>query len=96
MERGPERKGFVGGSMLFASSTLPSIGASTNAKLEAHALFDLRLGLHDDKARWRVSVWGRNVTNKRYTVGILRTVDTTQRFNGLPGYLWVTFGYDFK
>lgn len=85
----------IGGSAVYASSTLQSIGATDKLLLNAHTIFDARLGIRDEVAGWRASIWGRNITGKRYTVAFLRNFDVTQRFNGMPTTWGASLGYRF-
>lgn len=85
----------IGGSATYASSTLQSIGATNALRLNARTLFDARLGISSEDAGWRASIWGRNITGKRYTVAFLRNFDVTQRFNGMPTTWGASLGYRF-
>lgn len=50
----------------------------------AHALLDLRAGFADPDGAWRLTLFGRNITNKYYETGHYGVTDTLYRYAGLP------------
>ena len=87
---GAHRQAFVGGSVAYADSTLPQLGASEVLRLEAHTTLDLRIGLSDEDGRWRATLWGRNVTDEIYSVGSAYSFDTSGRFLAMPATYGIT------
>ena len=55
---------------------------------DSYALLDLRGGIEGPDAKWRISVFGRNVTNEYYWQTAVRRGDAVIRFTGMP----VTYG----
>ena len=51
-------------------------------------LLDLRGGVELHDGRWRLEVWGRNVTNQFYLNGATHSSDYVLRYTGFP----VTYG----
>ncbi|EPR15237.1 TonB-denpendent receptor [Sphingobium indicum IP26] len=81
-------KAFVGSSLNFQSAsnstfTLPD-NPETLYRLRGRALLDLRAGVagHDDS--WRLTLFGRNVTNKLYETSVNFANDTIARRVGTP------------
>jgi iron complex outermembrane receptor protein len=52
--------------------------------IPAYTLLDLRASLGTINDRWRLSIWGKNVTNEYFVTNALRDVDTIVRFTGRP------------
>lgn len=85
---------FVGGGVTYNSDTTGGIGDEPLLKIDAYTLVDLRAG-YESPNGWKVSVWGRNVTDEYYWVNAQRTQDTTLRITGRPATYGVTFGVSF-
>lgn len=52
--------------------------------IPAYALFNLTAGIGDRNDKWRVDVFGKNVTNKYYITSINYIADSTTAFTGMP------------
>lgn len=63
--------------------------------IPSYVLLDLRAGIEAKDGRWKVSVWGKNITNKYYIVNTLKIQDTLVRYAGSPASYGITFGYRF-
>lgn len=85
---------FIGGGVTYNSDTTGGIGNEPLLKIDAYTLVDLRAG-YESPNGWKVSVWGRNVTDEYYWVNAQRTQDTTLRITGRPATYGVTFGVSF-
>ena len=83
--------GFVGGNLTYSGSTNSSVGYPTLYKIPTYALLDLRAGMAGSDDSWMLTVWGRNVTNKYYWTNVFKTLDTVQRYAGMPATYGVTF-----
>ena len=55
--------------MKFVDAHYQNLAASELIKTDAYTLVDARLGWEAANNRWAVSLWGRNLTDKRYTTG---------------------------
>ena len=84
---------FVGGSVSYRSKSNSAFGNRPEFVLPGYALVDLRAGVEWDK--WRLQVWGRNVTNKYYWTTVSRILDTITRTPGMPVTYGATLGYRF-
>ena len=85
---------FIGGSLTYHSSdnatfTTPTAPAPDFA-LRPYTLIDLRAGFGAEDDSWRVTLFGRNVTNKYYTTTGFNGTDTRYRFAGRPATYGVT------
>jgi iron complex outermembrane recepter protein len=71
-----------------------SAGAAYNdpaLAIDAYALLDLRAGIEGADGRWKLTVWGKNITNKYYWVNVLKVQDTLNRYAGRPATYGATF-----
>lgn len=86
---------FAGSSLNFRSDTVAVIGGNLNPnnlvapvprvfEIDSYATLDLRLGLQAPDNRWRVWVWGKNVTNTYYFNNVVAVFDTVSRYAGMP------------
>lgn len=83
---------FIGASARHASSSYASFLPITTTRLRPYTLIDLRAGIEDRDGAWRLSVWGRNVTNEYYWNNVFRSQDTWFRQPAKP----VTYGATFS
>jgi len=86
---------YVGGSVSYRSSAFANFGEQPELLIKKYALVGLRAGLTDADNRWRVQIWGQNITNKYYSTNIGRQVDTLTRFAGMPATYGVTLGFTY-
>lgn len=87
--------GFVGGNATMRSEANGGLGANAALKIDGYALVDLRAGLASADDRWRISVWGRNVTNKYYWSNAYRIADVAARFAGMPATYGATVSFRY-
>jgi outer membrane receptor protein involved in Fe transport len=88
--------GFVGANLLHHSSTyaaigttpIPGTGFNRDLAIKAYTTLDLRAGVAAADESWRLSIWGRNVTNTYYWNNVARISDVVVRYPGMP----VTYG----
>jgi outer membrane receptor protein involved in Fe transport len=88
--------GFVGGNVTYQSSTNSQLGDLPLLKIDAYTLLDLRAGVESHDGAWRLSVFGRNVTNAYYWTAANHDLDTTVRFAGMPATWGVRLDYRLK
>lgn len=90
-------EGFVGASFNYQSNQIATFGIPGGEnvffEMPAYTLVDLRTGIETD--RWRLSVWGKNVTNKFYTTDVSRIIDSVSRAVGMPATYGVTAALKF-
>jgi len=80
---------FFGASVNYDGATNAGIGEPALTAIGAYALLDLRAGVKPLDDHWRLTFWGKNVTNKYYWTNAQRVNDTTFRYAGRP----VTYGF---
>lgn len=76
--------GFVGGGFTYQSATNNSLGEDPILEINERTLIDLRAGVASSDDKWRVSLWGRNVTDEYYWTATQPNLDTTVRYAALP------------
>ena len=85
---GASHRGFVGASVAAQSQSLGSLELSprdvADARIGSRATLDLRAGYESADDRWKVTLWGTNVTDKYYWTNALRVYDTVVRYSGRP------------
>jgi outer membrane receptor protein involved in Fe transport len=86
-----ELNAFAGATLTYQSKSNTSLGNLALFELNAHTVLDLRVGLSSSGDRWRVSVWGKNVTNTRYRTNALHQIDTIVRYAAMPATYGVSF-----
>lgn len=91
---GGDRSAFLGASLSYRSDTVSGFGSRSGPPgtenffaIPSYALLDLRAGVEFGK-KYRVQIFGRNVTNTRYWTNVVHTYDTVARVTGMP----VTYG----
>jgi outer membrane receptor protein involved in Fe transport len=55
-----------------------------DATIDAYGTVDLRTGIESADDKWKVTLWGNNVTDKYYWTNALRVYDTVVRYSGRP------------
>ena len=85
----------VGATATYNSATNGGFGEDPVYRVRSYALLDLRAGVEGDGGKWRISVWGRNVTDQYYWTTVTRASDAGTRFAGLPATYGVTLAYRY-
>jgi outer membrane receptor protein involved in Fe transport len=76
--------GFLGASLTSNTKTYAGIGAIDLMRIDAYSLLDLRAGTAFGDGRYRVWLWGKNVTDKYYWSNVFVAGDSASRFVGQP------------
>jgi outer membrane receptor protein involved in Fe transport len=103
---------FVGATLTGRSSTTSIVGSAVGTaqlagfrtlvpisevyNIPAYTLLDLRAGIESEDGGWRLTVWGRNITNKYYIQNVVASFEATSRYVGQPATYGVTFNYKFQ
>lgn len=98
--------GFVGASVNYRSDTISIIGGDTNPAtavphdktlfgIDSYTLLDLRAGVETADGKWRVSIWGKNVTDEYYWNNSAAVFDTITRYAGLPATYGASVSYRY-
>jgi outer membrane receptor protein involved in Fe transport len=64
--------------------------------IKPYGLLDLSAGIEAADRRWRVDLWGRNMTNTYYWNTAFYQSDTTVRYTGMPATYGVTASINFR
>lgn len=87
--------GFVGASASGRSATNGALGENAILAISGYTLLDLRAGVASADNRWKVSVWGRNVTDKYYWTNAYKIADVSARFAGMPATYGATVSFRY-
>lgn len=87
--------GFVGGGVTYQSSTNNSLGEDPILEINERTLVDLRAGIASSDNRWRLSIWGRNVTDEYYWTATQPNLDTTVRYAAMPATYGIELDFRF-
>jgi outer membrane receptor protein involved in Fe transport len=86
----PSLNAFLGGSLTYRTSTNAAFGDSPQFVLNGYALLDLRAGIEAPDGKWRIQIWGKNVTNKYYLTNVAHVTDAIAATTGRPASYGVT------
>ncbi len=84
---------FAGGSVNYQTKSNGLFGEIPLFDINSWATLDLRAGIEAPDKSWRLSVWGRNVTNTYYWTSANRVLDTAIRFTGSPATYGITLSF---
>jgi len=85
----------VGATARHQSFSYGALGELTISDIDAYQTLDLRAGIRDIDDRWKVSVFGRNVTNTYYWSAPTLIIVEGGRYAGAPTTYGVTLGFKF-
>jgi outer membrane receptor protein involved in Fe transport len=87
----------MGASLAAQSRSLGSLALSpqdvADATIDAHGTLDLRAGVASADDKWKVTLWGTNVTDKYYWTNALRVYDTVVRYSGRPAEYGISINW---
>jgi iron complex outermembrane receptor protein len=75
----------------FHNASLPA----DDFTIDGYALLDLRAGVSSEDGRWRVTAYGRNITNKSYVTAVSTYLDTLIRYRGKPAVYGLSVAYRY-
>jgi iron complex outermembrane recepter protein len=87
---------FFGASVNHNGATNAGIGEPALTAIGAYTLLDLRAGVKPIDDHWRLTFWGKNVTNKYFWTNAQRVNDTTFRYAGRPATYGFTLSMKFQ
>ncbi|WP_037491482.1 TonB-dependent receptor [Sphingobium indicum] len=79
---------FVGGNLSYRSKTTAGFGTESILQVKGYPLLDLQAGIEGPGKRWRVTLYGHNVTNQYYWTNVTKQNDFAVQLPGMP----VTYG----
>lgn len=85
---------FVGAHANYQDETYSFFGEDEILEIDSYTLVDLRAGLERDE--WKVTLWGRNVTDEYYWTNVAFAADSMVRFTGMPATYGVSVNYRFR
>jgi len=85
---------FIGGSITYRDNTFADLGEPANFAMPSYTLLDARLGLISDNG-WRLSIYGRNLTDEYYWNSVASAGDGAVRFTGEPRTFGASFSYRY-
>ncbi len=91
---GASLKAFVGGSITYRDRTFADLGENPDFRMPSYTLLDARIGLESENG-WRLSIYGRNLSNKYYWNSVASAGDGAVRFTGEPRTFGATFSYRY-
>jgi iron complex outermembrane receptor protein len=86
----------LGGTLTYHGETFSSVGSDLVSRISPYTLLDLRLSLEQAGEPWKITLWGKNVTDKYYWTNTVAVYDTTVRYVGEPVTYGATLSYRFK
>jgi outer membrane receptor protein involved in Fe transport len=81
-------------SAIFGSQEAIADGAPP-LTIKSYSLLNLAAGISSTNQRWRLEVWGKNVTNTYYWNSVNYISDTVVRFAGMPVTYGITLGFRY-
>lgn len=88
--------GFFDISASYRDDSSAVLGESQELRIDGYALVDVRVGIESEDEAWRLSVWGRNVTDRYYWNNAAHVGDTVTRAAGMPATYGVTVSRRFE
>ena len=82
---------FFGGDVSSRSASQTDFGSNPDFEIDSYTLVGLRAGLGAEDDRWRVELWGNNITDRFYVTNIFKPGDMVVRLAGMPATYGVTF-----
>jgi len=90
-----DAEGFIGGQINYRSVATSSIGNEPVFQIPSYTLLDAQAGMNFAEGRYRVMLWGKNITNKFYLTNIIHYTDGIQRFMGKPATYGITVSFRY-
>lgn len=91
----PQLQAVVGATTTYNTATNSGFGDVPEYRVRGYVLLDLRAGVEGDGGKWRLGVFGRNVTDQYYWTTAARTADGGIRYAGLPATYGVNLAYRY-
>ena len=88
-------EGFIGGQVSYRSRTTSSIGNEPVLQMPGYTLLDAQAGMNFAQGRYRVMLWGKNITNRFYLTNVIHYTDGIQRFMAMPPTYGVTVSFRY-
>ncbi|CAN5264117.1 TonB-dependent receptor [soil metagenome] len=99
---GDRRQAFIGGGLTYNSKSGSTFVADDTApaivglyRVDGYALLDARAGIQAVDQSWRLTIWGKNLTNKYYWSSVFNANDEKWRQAGEPATYGLTLAVKF-
>ena len=90
-----DAEGFIGAQINYRSVATSSIGNEPVFQIPSYTLLDAQAGMNFAEGRYRVMLWGKNISNKFYLTNIIHYTDGIQRFMGKPATYGITVSFRY-
>ena len=87
--------GFGGAQINYKSVETAGIGSPAGYELPSYVTMDLQAGIETADDKWKIFLWGKNVTNRFYLVNVVEAEDAIVRYTGMPATYGVTVSYRY-
>lgn len=91
--------GFIGGTVVYTGTQNATFETSVlqadDFVIPSYTTLDLRAGVASEDGRWRVSAFGRNVTNESYLTAVSTFLDTLVRYRGRPAVYGISLQFNY-
>lgn len=89
-------KAFTAADLTWRNASNAGLGEVALFRLPSSQVLDLRAGVASTDGRWRVTIWGKNVTNEYYWNNVVSvTGDNVIRFAAMPVTYGLTVGFKY-
>jgi iron complex outermembrane recepter protein len=85
---------FGGVNISYRSHTVAAFAASSEFDIPKYTLIDAQLGI-ETKGRWKVWIWGKNITDKYYWTNVTRNGPVDIKFPAMPATYGISASYKF-
>ena len=85
----------AGADYSFTDETNSQLGQDPRFAHDDYGLLDARVAVLTADDRWELTLWGKNLTDEYYVVGVFNPGDTIGRFTGMPRTYGFTASYRF-
>lgn len=86
---------FAGGNMAYRSSTSAQIAASELWNIRAYTVFDAQLGIAGEDDKWRLWIWGKNLTNEVVVNNVIKSGVDVLRYTNIDRTFGVSAALKF-
>jgi outer membrane receptor protein involved in Fe transport len=86
---------FGGPQLTYRSGTYAIVGETPEYRIDEYVLLDAQLGIESADDRWKVMLWGKNITSEYYWTNVVAGQDTIVRYAARPATYGVTVGFKY-
>ncbi len=84
---------FLGASLSYHGKAFSAFDERSIMAIDAYTLIDLRLGVETADRKWKVTLFGQNVTDEYYWTSVFQGIDGYRRLTGRPATYGISIGY---